>query len=82
MPDIDKELYFVIDEKNNSIELTEKGIELITSQGEDPNFFVMPDMGTEISQIESIVDISPEEKSKEKKVIGGLFTKIRTYPYH
>ena len=46
MPNVDSELFFVIDEKNNQVELTEKGIELITSSGEDQNFFVMPDVGT------------------------------------
>ena len=52
MPKVDAELFFVIDEKNNQVELTEKGIELITASGEDPHFFVMPDVGTEIAEIE------------------------------
>src|SRR5690606_16819840 len=52
MPKADKELYFVIDEKNNQVELTEKGIELITAEGEDPNFFILPDVGSEIAEIE------------------------------
>ncbi|WP_256011144.1 preprotein translocase subunit SecA [Desertivirga xinjiangensis] len=52
MPKADAELFFVIDEKHNQVELTEKGIELITTSGEDPNFFVMPDVGTEIAEIE------------------------------
>jgi len=52
MPKADAELFFVIDEKHNSVELTEKGIELITASGEDPHFFVMPDVGTEIAEIE------------------------------
>ena len=52
MPKVDSELFFVIDEKNNQVELTEKGIELITTSGEDPHFFVMPDVGTEIAEIE------------------------------
>src|SRR5690606_31429104 len=46
MPKADAELFFVIDEKNNQVELTEKGIELITATGEDPNFFILPDVGT------------------------------------
>jgi preprotein translocase subunit SecA len=46
MPYADQELFFVIDEKNNQVELSEKGIELITTSGEDPHFFVMPDVGT------------------------------------
>jgi preprotein translocase subunit SecA len=48
----DAELFFIIDEKNNQVELAEKGIELITASGEDPHFFVMPDVGTEIAEIE------------------------------
>lgn len=51
MKKIDKELYFVIDEKNNSIELTEKGIELISGENE-PDFFIMPDIGLEIANLE------------------------------
>jgi preprotein translocase subunit SecA len=52
MHKVDEELFFVIDEKNNQVELSEKGIELITASGEDPHFFVMPDVGTEIAEIE------------------------------
>lgn len=52
MHKVDAELYFVIDEKNNTIELTEKGIELITATGEDTNFFILPDVGSEIAEIE------------------------------
>ncbi|MFM8433294.1 MAG: preprotein translocase subunit SecA, partial [Bacteroidota bacterium] len=48
----DEPLYFVIDEKNNSIELTEKGVELISSNTDDKNFFVLPDVGSIIAEIE------------------------------
>jgi len=48
------DLYFVIDEKNNSVELTEKGIDMITGDGEDPEFFVLPDIGVEMAEIERI----------------------------
>ncbi len=48
MPEADKPLYFVIDEKDNSVDLTEKGIDLITGEGEDANFFIMPEIGTEL----------------------------------
>lgn len=51
MKKIDVELYFVIDEKNNTVELTEKGIDLI-SGSDDRNFFVMPDISTEITQLQ------------------------------
>ncbi|MVN21177.1 preprotein translocase subunit SecA [Mucilaginibacter arboris] len=65
MPKVDAELFFVIDEKNNQVELTEKGIELITTSGEDPHFFVMPDVGTEVAEIEKS-SLSSEEKVAKK----------------
>jgi preprotein translocase subunit SecA len=49
---IDDELYFVIDEKNNSIDLTEKGIDLLTEEYDDPSFFILPDIGAEIAELE------------------------------
>jgi preprotein translocase subunit SecA len=52
MPKIDAELYYVIDEKNNQIELSDKGVDFLSGE-DDPNFFVMPEMGMEISNIES-----------------------------
>ncbi|HEY1025024.1 MAG TPA: preprotein translocase subunit SecA [Sphingobacteriaceae bacterium] len=65
MPKVDSELYFVIDEKHNQVELTEKGIELITASGEDANFFVMPDVGTEIAELEKS-SLSNEDKIARK----------------
>src|SRR6195952_4160908 len=65
MPLVDADLFFVIDEKNNSVELTEKGIELITASGEDPHFFVMPDVGGEVAEIEKS-NMSVEEKVARK----------------
>lgn len=65
MPKVDSELFFVIDEKNNQVELTEKGIELITSSGEDPHFFVMPDVGSELAEIEKS-NLPGEEKVHKK----------------
>lgn len=73
MPKVDAELYFVIDEKNNQVELTEKGIELITASGEDPNFFIMPDVGTEVAEIEKS-DLVPEEKLVKKEEIMRDFS--------
>ncbi len=64
MKKIDKELFFVIDEKNNTIELTEKGIELISGQ-DDKNFFVMPDIGLEIANLEK--QNLPKENFLENK---------------
>ncbi|NPA35286.1 MAG: preprotein translocase subunit SecA [Chlorobi bacterium] len=58
-------LYFVIDEKNNTIELTDKGIDLITDSSEDPAFFVLPDVGSEIANLEKS-DLPEEEKLAKK----------------
>lgn len=68
MPKVDAELYFHIDEKNNQVELTEKGIELITKSGEDNNFFVLPDVGTEIAEIEKS-SLESEEKIAQKDAL-------------
>jgi preprotein translocase subunit SecA len=65
MHKVDAELFFVIDEKNNQVELAEKGIELITVSGEDPHFFLMPDVGSEIAHIEKS-DIPADEKITRK----------------
>jgi preprotein translocase subunit SecA len=73
MPKVDAELYFVIDEKNNQVELTEKGIELITASGEDPHFFVMPDVGSEIAEIEKS-HASNEEKVAQKDTLMRDFS--------
>ncbi len=68
MPIADAQLYFVIDEKNNQIDLTEKGIELITSSGEEKDFFVMPDIGGLIAEVEN-EPISHEEKLAKKDAV-------------
>ncbi|MDM8161632.1 preprotein translocase subunit SecA [Labilibaculum sp. K2S] len=62
---ITDELYFVIDERHNSIELTDKGIDLISSDVEDSGFFVLPDIGSEVAAIEKS-DLSEEEKVAKK----------------
>ena len=64
MPKVDKELYYVIDEKNNQIELTDKGIEFLSGK-DDPDFFIMPEIGIEISKIEN-KGLSKEVEAKEK----------------
>ena len=73
MPKADAELFFVIDEKNNQVELTEKGIELITASGEDPHFFVMPDVGTEIAEIEKS-SMPADEKVAKKDALMRDFS--------
>ena len=65
MPKVDAELYFHIDEKNNQVELTDKGLNLITRSGEDPEFFILPDIATKIADIEK-TDLTAEEKLQRK----------------
>ena len=60
------ELYFVIDEKNKSIELTDKGIDSLTGTTDDPNFFVLPDVGSEIAELENTSGLSVEERQQKK----------------
>ncbi|WP_412560320.1 preprotein translocase subunit SecA [Winogradskyella sp. MIT101101] len=65
MPKVDAELYYVIDEKNNQVELTDKGVDFLSGK-DDPNFFVMPEMGTEIAKIEA-KGLSSEEEANLKE---------------
>ena len=65
---VDEELYFVIDEKSNSIELTEKGLELMTSSTEDKDFFILPDVGAEIAVIEKS-EKKDSDKASEKDIL-------------
>ncbi|MCQ2350113.1 MAG: preprotein translocase subunit SecA [Paludibacteraceae bacterium] len=61
-------LYFVIDEKHNTIELTDKGVEKLTSASEDPSFFVLPDVGAEIADLEKM-EVSEDERLAKKDEI-------------
>ena len=65
MPKVDAELFFIIDEKNNSVELTDQGLNLITRSGEDPEFFILPDIATKLTAIDKSV-LSSDEKLKKK----------------
>ena len=65
MPKAVEPLYFVIDEKNHSIELTDKGIEVLTGTTSDPDFFILPDIASQLSEVEN-EDLTSEQK-KEKK---------------
>lgn len=67
MPEADKPLFFIIDEKDNSVELTEKGIDLITGEGEDPKFFIMPEIGTELNKLEKETALTDQEKFLKKE---------------
>ncbi len=68
MPVIDVELYFAIDEKNNSVDLTEKGIALMTGAAEDANFFILPDIGSELADLEKH-ELQQEEKLQKKDAV-------------
>lgn len=65
MPKVDEALYFVINEKNNQVELTDNGIKYL-SQGMDDHFFVLPDIGSEIAAIDKM-KISPDEMTERKE---------------
>ena len=58
-------LYFVVDEKNNQIELTDKGFDLLSQKNEDPAFFVLPDIAAQMSELEN-KEMSEEEKAGTK----------------
>jgi preprotein translocase subunit SecA len=68
MPKVDAELFFHIDEKNNSVDLTDKGIQMITREGEDPEFFILPDIGIKLAEIEK-EPLDTEEKLQRKEVL-------------
>ncbi|OYU65741.1 MAG: preprotein translocase subunit SecA [Cytophagaceae bacterium BCCC1] len=75
MPEADAPLYFTIEEKNNSIELTDKGLDFLASHDSDANFFTMPDLGIEMAAIEKM-DISKEDKIlKNDELIRDYSTK-------
>ncbi len=67
MPKVDIDLFFVIDEKNNQIELTDKGIDSLSAENQDSNFFILPDLSTEIANIENQnLEVNKEVEEKEK----------------
>ncbi|MFZ5999872.1 MAG: preprotein translocase subunit SecA [Bacteroidota bacterium] len=76
MPKADQPLFFVIDEKDNSVELTEKGIDLITGEGEDPRFFILPEIGVELNKIEKDLNLtSPDRLARKEELIREYSTK-------
>lgn len=73
MPKVDEELFFVIDEQHNSIELTDKGIDLITSSTDDSAFFIMPDVGAEIAELEK-ANLNEKEMLSRKESLMRDFS--------
>ncbi len=69
MPEADAPLMFVIDEKNNQIDLTEKGIDFITGDGEDPNFFILPDLSIAIGQLEKDKTLTDSDRLQAKEAV-------------
>ncbi|KQT22216.1 preprotein translocase subunit SecA [Chryseobacterium sp. Leaf404] len=72
MPIVDKDLYFVIEEKNNQVDLTDKGVEYMSQGNSDNNFFVLPDIGTEIAEVEA-KNLSKEEEFEAKERLFADF---------
>ncbi len=73
MQEIDEGLYYVIEEKNHSIDITEKGRELLTSASEDPDMFVIPDITTEMSQMEVDESLTAEEKQTKVDKLNLIY---------
>jgi preprotein translocase subunit SecA len=73
MPEVDRELLFTIDEKNRQVELTDKGIEFLARFNNDANFFVMPDIGTELVKIDQDANLNKEEKTEAKELLAQDF---------
>ena len=68
MPEITDDLFFVIDEKLNSVELTDKGHEVLSKYFNEDGFFVLPDIGAEVAELEK-ADLSPEEKAAKRDAV-------------
>ncbi len=66
MPKATEPLYFVIDEKNRSVELTDKGIDMLTGTSADPQFFVLPDIAAQLSEAEHIEDLAERQTRKDE----------------
>lgn len=74
MPEADKPLLFTIDEKNNQVDLTQAGIAYITSDNEDPNFFILPDLSTKLINIDKDKNLSDDEKLQQKDQLTTEFS--------
>ncbi len=69
MPEVDEGILFVVDEKNHSVELTDRGLERIAAYGEDPNLFVLPDLTALLSEIDGDPTLSPAQKIEKKEAL-------------
>lgn len=75
MPVVDNELYFVIEEKQNTVDLTEKGLSLITQSGEDPEFFVLPDIASQLAELDKHQGTAEELAQKKETLIQDYSVK-------
>ena len=73
MPEADKPLLFSIEEKNNHIELTDKGIDFITEESEGTDFFVLPDMGEEIAKIDNNTELNEDQKFEKREELNMIY---------
>ncbi|MFT4576820.1 MAG: preprotein translocase subunit SecA [Polaribacter sp.] len=73
MPEVDAELYYTIEEKNNSIDLSDKGIIHLSGKTSDDNFFILPDIGVKVGQIEES-EVTPEDKASQKEELYRDFS--------
>ena len=73
MPEVDEELWFVIEEKNNQIDLTDKGIGHLSEKTSNENFFVLPDIGVKVGEIDTSEN-TPEEKASQKEELYKDFS--------
>ena len=69
MPQVTDELYFVINEQQHSVDMTDKGHDALAQSVSDPNFFVLPDMGSQIAEIQSTLSLSPEQRQEKKDAL-------------
>ena len=74
MPEVDAELLFTIDEKNRQVDLTEKGVAFLSKYRDDPNFFIMNDLATDMANVDNEAELSDEEKALKKNKISQDFT--------
>ncbi len=75
MPKVDAELFFYIDEKNNQVDLTDQGIQLITRAGEDPEFFILPDIAVKLSEIEKSTSTEEDKLHRKEALLNDYALK-------
>ena len=73
MHEVTDPLYFVIEEKLNSVDLTDKGVDLISGNSEDPTFFVLPDITAQLSELENEKELTDEERLAKKDALMTNF---------